>query len=153
MIPSEAVGSSRTGEDREAEALIAQIAQLRARIEGLPAERASARAAAEAEEIASLRERIAIAKSFVAKQTGTAVSVEQRARRVRLLTGITLSVVGIGLVIALRMMLATGDPAESEGLGWFYLVFGLPLIMGVTLVLQSRYSTFRNGSLDPEDDS
>jgi hypothetical protein len=144
------VGGSRTGEDREADALVAQIAQLRAQI-GLERERrAATRSASEQEEIAALRERITAAKAFVAKQSNGAVGVEARARRTRFWVGIVLSVLGVGLTVSLWRMLR--DNTE-EGLGYFYLIFGLPLLMGVVLILQSRYSAFRNGSLDPEDDS
>ncbi len=103
--------------------------------------------------MASLRERLDIAKVFIAKQTSAAQSVEQRARRARLLTGITLSVVGVGLVIAVRLMLPKAGEAEAESGWYFYLLFGLPLLIGGMLIFQSRYSPFRNGSLDSEDDS
>ena len=150
MIPCEAVGSSRTGEDREADALVAQIAQLRAQIDLERERRAATRSASEQEEIAALRARITAAKAFVAKQSNGAVSVEARARRTRLWVGIFLSVLGVGLLVALWRMLRTNT---EEGLGYFYLIFGLPLLMGVVMILQSRYSAFRNGSLDAEDDS
>ncbi len=103
--------------------------------------------------MASLRERLDVAKVLIAKQTGAAHSVEQRARRVRLLTGITLSVVGVGLVIARRMMLPKTGEREADGGWYFYLIFGLPLLIGGTLIFQSRYSPFVNGSFDSEDDS
>lgn len=150
MIICEAVGSSRTGEDLEADALVAQIAELRAQIDLARERRAATRSASEQEEIATLRERITAAKAFVAKQSNGAASVEARARRTRLWVGIFLSVLGVGLIGALWRVLRTNT---EEGLGYFYLIFGLPLLMGVVMILQSRYSTFRNGSLDAESDS
>ncbi len=144
------MGSSRPGEDREAAALVTQIAQLRARIEEERERQASARSASEEEEMAALRERIAAAKAFVAKQSSSAVSVEKEARRTRLLTGITLGMLGIVLIGGFWWAEHRRTTAE-EGLGWFYLLFSLPLVMGVVLILQSRYSEFRNGSLDAED--
>lgn len=100
--------------------------------------------------MAALRERIAAAKAFVAKQSSSAVSVEKEARRTRLLTGIPLGMLGIVLIGGFWWAEHRRATAE-EGLGWFYLLFSLPLVMGVVLILQSRYSEFRNGSLDAED--
>lgn len=144
------MGSSRTGEDREADALVAQIAELRAQIDLERERRAKTRSASEQYEIATLRERITAAKAFVAKQSNGAVSVEARARRTRLWVGIVLTVLGVGLTVSLWRMLRND---AGEGLSYFYLVFGLPLLMGVVMILQSQYSAFRNGSLDAEDDS
>ncbi|HSO32455.1 MAG TPA: hypothetical protein VLT33_08065 [Labilithrix sp.] len=142
--------SSRPAEDRDTEALVAQIAQLRARIAEARAQRDGARSASEQEETAALRERIAEAKAFIAKQSQTSFSVEKQARRTRLLVGIGLAVLGVILVVGFWRVERARDTAE-EGLGMFYLIFGLPLLMGVVMVLQSRYSAFRNGSLDSED--
>jgi hypothetical protein len=148
VIPYETVGGSHPGEDRETEALVAQIAQLRARIAEARAKRDGARSASEQEEMAGLRERIAVAKAFIAKQSQTSFSVEKRARRTRLLVGIGLSALGVILTVGFwRMTRATTE----EGVGLLYPVFGLPLLMGVVLILQSRYAAFRNGSLDAED--
>lgn len=150
VILYEAVGSSRTGEDREADALVTQIAELRARIEEERERRTGARAASEDEEMAALRERIAVARAFVAKQSNSAASVEKQARRARLLTGIALSVLGAVLVAWIWSIEHQRTTAE-EGLGSLYLIFGIPSLIGLAMIVQSRYSAFRNGSLDAED--